>query len=51
MFSHVRELIGENNIEQCGLPFSAAVTNMQLTGLLAPMSWNGYWLVDGAVVN
>jgi len=72
VFSHVRELIGENNIEQCGLPFGAVATNLStgrelwltegdlhqavrascsMPGLLAPVSWNGYWLVDGAVVN
>lgn len=72
VFSHVRELIGKNNIEQCGLPFGAVATNLStgrelwltegdlhqavrascsMPGLLAPVSWNGYWLVDGAVVN
>ena len=72
VFSHVRDLIGEKNIEQCGLPFGAVATNLStgrelwltegdihqavrascsMPGLLAPVSWHGYWLVDGAVVN
>lgn len=72
VFSHVRRLIGNENIEQCSLPFGAVATNLStgrelwltegdlhqavrascsMPGLLSPVGWNGYWLVDGAVVN
>ncbi|MBK0000130.1 patatin-like phospholipase RssA [Erwinia sp. S38] len=72
VFSHVKRLIANDNIEQCSLPFGAVTTNLStgrelwltegdlhqavrascsMPGLLSPVAWNGYWLVDGAVVN
>lgn len=72
VFSQVRQLISEDDIAQCQLPFGAVATNLStgrelwltdgdlhsavrascsMPGLLPPVSYNGYWLVDGAVVN
>lgn len=72
VFSHIRQIIPHELIDECDKPFGAVATNLStgrelwltdgdlhqavrascsMPGLLPPVGYNGYWLVDGAVVN
>ena len=58
VFNQYRNVMPVEAIEQCTRRFATVATNLStvrascsIPGLMSPVAHNGYWLVDGAVVN